>query len=227
MLDNLGLIDLLLGNYERAREQLLQSLQICRDIGDRAGEGETSYDLSLLFHHLGDNETACDYGQQSLRIAEQTGHWEMRGYALTHLGHALAALDRPAEAAAAYQSVVDLRREHGQSNLIVAPLAGLARIAMAQGDLAQARAHVQEILAHLKIQALGGTEEPARVYLTCYRVLQADQDPRAREILEKAYNWLQELAADIADKNLRRSLLENVTTHREVIEAWEEGKVED
>jgi hypothetical protein len=56
-----------------------------------------------------------------------------------------------------------------------------------------------------------------RIYLTCYRVLQANADPRAEEILCTAHNLLQERAAKIDDEELRRSYLENVAAHREIV----------
>jgi hypothetical protein len=99
-------------------------------------------------------------------------------------------------------------------------LAGLARVALAQDDLSQAQAHVQEILNHLEEGTLDGTYEPFRVYLTCYRVLETDGDPRAGEILATAYDLLQERAAKIKDEAMRCSFLENVPAHRELVEVW-------
>ncbi|MCI0478606.1 MAG: hypothetical protein L0Y55_20385, partial [Anaerolineales bacterium] len=61
-----------------------------------------------------------------------------------------------------------------------------------------------------------GTDEPFRIYLTCYRVLRANQDARADTILRTAQNLLQERAARISDETARRSFLENVPHHREL-----------
>jgi ADP-ribose pyrophosphatase YjhB (NUDIX family) len=58
--------------------------------------------------------------------------------------------------------------------------------------------------------------------LTCYRVLGADQDPRAEELLKTAHGLLQEQAAKITDEQLRHSFLENVATHRELVQAFEQ-----
>jgi hypothetical protein len=109
-----------------------------------------------------------------------------------------------------------------QPHLATEPLAGLALVALTQGDLAQARAHVEEILAHLESGSLDGTDEPFRVYLTCDRVLRANGDLRAEGLLETAHRLLQEEAARIADQALRRSFLENVAAHCEIVAAWNE-----
>lgn len=68
---------------------------------------------------------------------------------------------------------------------------------------------------------LYGLFDPMRVYLTCVHVLRANKDPRAAEILRSAHRMLQEWAAKIDDEELRRSFLENVPEHREIVEEWE------
>ena len=106
-------------------------------------------------------------------------------------------------------------------------MAGLARLCLAQGDLAQAQAHVEEILSYLEHRTLGNVHtlgEPMRVYLTCYRVLRANGDSRAQDILEAAHSLLQEGAARIGDEGERRSFLENVAAHREIVGAYAERK---
>jgi hypothetical protein len=77
---------------------------------------------------------------------------------------------------------------------------------------------VETILEQMRARpTLDGTDEPLRVYLTCYRVLSASQDPRAGEVLDAAYRLLQERATHIDDEDLRRSFLENVAAHREIV----------
>jgi hypothetical protein len=140
------------------------------------------------------------------------------------LGHVLARLGHPAEAANTYWQGLTLRREKGQHHLAVEPLAGLARVSLAHGDPTEALAHVGEILDYLQDHsALLGTLEPLRIYLTCYRVLLANEDGHAEEVLDAAYRLLQERAATIEDEDLRRSYLENVVVHREIAALWKKA----
>ncbi|MCP4537872.1 MAG: hypothetical protein GY832_12075, partial [Chloroflexi bacterium] len=67
---------------------------------------------------------------------------------------------------------------------------------------------------------LEGTTDPFGIYLTCCRVLQAVQDPRAQDVLNTAYDHLQQQAAKIDDAKLRHSFLENVVAHREIVAMW-------
>jgi class 3 adenylate cyclase/tetratricopeptide (TPR) repeat protein len=217
---HLGLLFHHLGDYGGARSYYEQALRIFREIGYRQGESETLAHLGLLHHHLGDNETAQEHSQSALRIAAELGNRRLQGSALTNLGRAQAGLGRWVEATDAYQRALDLRRELGQSKLALDSLAGLARISLSQGDLTQAQAHIDEILSYLEAKSLTGTKEPFRVYLTCYRVLAANRDPRAPAILNTAHSLLQERAAKIRDEGLRRIFLENAAAHREVESEW-------
>jgi hypothetical protein len=104
------------------------------------------------------------------------------------------------------------------------PLAGLARVSLAQGDLARALAYIEQILSYLDGSTLYGTAEPLRIYLTCYQVLDAVGDPRARAILTTAYQLLQEQTAKISDRDLRDSFLKNVPAHREILSEVAKGQ---
>jgi tetratricopeptide (TPR) repeat protein len=233
-LSNLGFASHIQGDYARAKVYYEQYLRICREIGDRRGEGIVLCNLGLLSHHLNDNRTAQEYSQQALLIAQDIDDHRVQGGALTHLGHALEGLGQWIEAAEAYRQALTLRREFDQPHMAMESLAGLAHVSLAQGELAQAQTQVEEILNYLETNTpstgpsassgqgsghgLEGTEEPFRIYLTCYHVLRANQDPRAQEILVTAHRLLQEQAAKISDEKMRRFFLENVAAHREIVE---------
>jgi tetratricopeptide (TPR) repeat protein len=195
-----------------------QALRIYCEIGAREAEGWGLAALSLLHHHLKDDEAAQDYSQRALFIAQELENHSLQGCALTNLGHALVELGRLSDAVEAYQQALILRRGSSQPHLATESLAGLVRVSLDLGALAQAQDQAEEILSHLKSSMLDGIDEPLRIYLTCYRALHANQDPRAQEILSTAHNLLQERAAKIGDEEMRRSFLENVTAHREIME---------
>ena len=178
------------------------------------------FNLSSLVHYLGDHQATREYSQQALSIAWEIGSRRTQGYALTSLGHALAGLGQLAEAGEFYQQALTLRHELGQHHLAMEDWAGLARISIAQGNSTQAQAYVEEILSYLQDHTLDGTEEPFQIYLTCYHVLNAHHDPRAQIVLKTAYHLLQEQAAKITSEEMRRSFLENVAAHREIVEEY-------
>jgi len=214
---NLGLVSTALGDYSRARDCAEQALSIFRQAGDRFNEGLALDILSYLFHHTGDNETAHRYAQQALRIMQEIGARGSEDYPLVSLGRALEGLGRLDEAADFYRRANALRQEWDRPSLAIEALAGAARVSLAQGDLAQAQDQIEEILQYLESNTLEGTDEPGRIYWTCYRVLRANQDPRARDLLETVHRLIQEKAAKISDEKKRRAFLENVATHREIV----------
>jgi tetratricopeptide (TPR) repeat protein len=159
--------------------------------------------------------------RQAQHLAEELGSRSSLGLALTHVGHALAGLERFADAEAVYQQALDLRRDLSEPGPALSPQAGLIRVYLAQGSPERAQTHLEAILRHLETSPdLAGLEEPFRIGLTCYRALQAGRDPRARPFLEKIHTLLHERTANISDPTLRRSFLENVSFHCDLVNAF-------
>jgi tetratricopeptide (TPR) repeat protein len=218
--NNLGLTHMQLGAYARAKAYFEQALSLWREVGDQQGEGLTLANLGLLYHNLGKNNRALGFLQQSLEIAVSLNNRSTEANALTSLGHVLSSLGDFEQADITYHKALRLRQDLGQPSLAQELLAGLARLHLTKGDLTQASAFVEDILSHPKADNIEGLDEPFLIFLICYRVLRASNDPRAQSILEKAYNLLQERVASITDEALRRSYLENVVAHREILAAW-------
>lgn len=61
------------GQLDNALQSLQTALQICREIGDKTGEGATLNNISLIHHARGDYDTALQYLQQSLAIRQEIG----------------------------------------------------------------------------------------------------------------------------------------------------------
>jgi tetratricopeptide (TPR) repeat protein len=173
--------------------------------------------LGLLDHHLGDNAAAQVVSRQAAQIMHQLGDRYYQAIALTVLGHALVGLAQWAAAVEYYQQALTLMRALQLDHRTVEPLAGLARAAQAQGRLIQAQSYVDEVLSLLAHGRLYGVGESVRVYLTCYHVLRANQDPRADTVLQAAHSILEEQAEKLEDTELQRTFLERVMAHCELV----------
>jgi tetratricopeptide (TPR) repeat protein len=225
-LGNLGVVYCDLGDYEAARQSHQRALDIRITIGDRWGEAVSLVNLGLVYHGLDDDQAARDHCQRALAIQQEIGDRRGQGYSLTYLGHALVGLGELESAAQAYDQATQLRREMKQYSLLIDDLAGLARIALAQGKSEQALEQVHDILAWIESYGSDGIEYPLQVYLTCHQVLSSTADgdqaalQSAHDILSKAHAALQEQAAGISDEALRHKFLENVRTNREIVNAW-------
>lgn len=216
-LNNLGLVLDELGRFSEGVACYRRALRLFEEIGYRRGEAYGFLYLGLTSHHLQDDASAYEYVGRSLQISKEIDERHCQGLALTVLGHVLVELGRLETAVTTYQQAISLRRKTGPAKFVIEPLAGLARVLWLQGEPAQAQAHVEEVLALLQNQSLGGPAVPLLVYLTCYRVLRDNDDARATAILQKARAQLQEKAAKIEDEDLRHSFLENLAVHQEIL----------
>jgi adenylate cyclase len=220
-LGNLGALSTRLGDYDRARSHFEQSLSIHREISDRQGESVELAHLGSLYGQLGAHEAARECSQQALLIAREVGNRRVEGYALGFLADSLVELGLLDEATTTYQQALALWRELGSAPLALEPLGGLARASLARDDPAQAQAYVEEILSALDESALRESDQALYAYLDCYRVLRALADPRADSILRTAHELLQARAARITDAELRRSFLEAIPAHEEIVREFE------
>lgn len=220
----LGFLDATLGNYQAALLNHERSRQISREVGDVHQESHALHNLCVANYMLGNLATADANGQQALAIAQQHQIVEAEAYALNHRGYVLAALGRLAEAQAAFEQACAGWKAVGHQALAIEARSGLAHVVFQRGNLVQAQAVVDEILSFLAENTLEGTDEPFRVYLTCYKTLKANQDPRAFSLLKTAYETLQEQAMKITDQALRTSFLNDVAVNRELIKVWQEAE---
>ena len=183
---------------------------------------------SLLRHQMGDQQAALEYSQQAMENIRNFPKHNLRPDGLIVHGHVLASLGKLQEAEIAYQNAVTSANETHRPRHAMEALAGLAQVAMARDGPEN---YIEQILVYLETEtpALGhpldGTMEPFRIYLTCYQVLIANQDPRAPEILSDAYNLLQKRASNINDDELRDCFLHNVTANREIVSEFERGNI--
>ena len=77
------------------------------------------------------------------------------------------------------------------------------------------------ILQYLDEYTLDGVEDRFQIYLTCFRILDAVGDPRAREFLANAYHLLQVQTDGIKDATIRESFLINVPSNRNLAMEFE------
>lgn len=212
---NLGWIYLDQGAYEQARAAFHEALTIARTIRARGEEGWILASMALLAYVQSDYATARKHSLDALEMAQTSGESSTEGDAWTCLGHALAGMNLLAEATKAYTQACELWREMEMESRLVEAQAGLAQVALKQGNLGQAMDYVEKIMLYRDDnEAFAGADQPFFIFLTCYEVLHACEDSRAEDIKHAAQNLLVQQADCIADPELRRSFFERVRTNR-------------
>ncbi len=217
---NYGKLFWLLGDRPKASEYINQALHICRQTGDRRSEGSATRFKGLIALHEGDRSTAKQYFHQALEINLEIGDRQTAFQTRSGLGRVLTNQGQYAEAIEILQEI--LAPSEGSPDSAPETRAWLACALLGQGNLPQAAAYIEILVETMETRVLTFLEEPFRLYLICYQVLQANQDPRAWNVLDKAYALLQEQAANIRDEELRKSFMENVPANRELVIEWNE-----
>lgn len=217
-LGNLGSGWLGLGDHAQAQRHLEESLQLARSVGDLATQPNALTNLSVLALRQGDDALALAYAQTALDIAITVKSPEFEAIAQHSLGNAELALGRYDAATAAY------RRAHAIAATLCNAtrydaLAGLARVALAQNNLAAAMRSVEELLTPDR-KSLEAAEMPHLIRWTCHQALARAGDPRSGPLLEAAQDKLLTAAATISDAALRESFLRNVPEHHAIMTAW-------
>jgi class 3 adenylate cyclase/tetratricopeptide (TPR) repeat protein len=219
MLNNLGETERTLGNYEASFEVFQAGRRICAEIGQRLADAYMLCNIAHVTLQRGDAAESLAWAGQSSELADRLGDRDLQAALANVSGHALAALGRLDEAEERYRASAALFRAIGRTTMPYEPLAGLARVALARGDVAAARATVDEIVAHFDGGgSVDGTEDPLWIHLTCHDVLAAAGAPRAREFLERGHALLQQRSAAL-DAGERDAFLGNVPTHRRIVAA--------
>jgi tetratricopeptide (TPR) repeat protein len=153
-------------------------------------------------------------------MAQAISYHPTQAEASVYLGHARLAQGDLDAAASAYRRAVQLNQEGKRLSRVMEGRAGLARVALARGDLATAAAEVEAILRQMGEGGSDGVLELSLVYLTCYRVLAALADSRAAAVLEAGYRELRTRAERIQDAGTRRRFLEEIPAHRQLAALW-------
>ncbi len=218
---NQGVGWMALGDLEQGRRDLDAALHMLRANGQRDMEGAALGELSRLALWQGDETRALSLARSALEIAEATKARVGEVKAMLRLGDAELSLGRLGAAVQAYTRARARALEIDSPRQFDA-CAGLARVALAEGNVSAALAAVQPVLDHV---AIGGelkllTDAPTWIELTCHQVLACAGDPHATQWLARAHAALMTEADAISDASLRKGYLHNVPFHREVVVAW-------
>jgi predicted ATPase/DNA-binding SARP family transcriptional activator len=220
----LGQLALQVGDWPLAQAYAGRSAAVVGETGETVHASEIHSLLALLNHYQDREEAAIEEARLAVSEATvQQNDPRIMSAALVCLGKALGR-SRPEEALAAFRQAVTVTLAAGQPYAAADARAGMARIALTQGDLTEALAQVTAVLEILDApeppNTLDGSLEPLSIYWTCYQVLcAAGDETRAQAVLREAYQLLQTRAGRL-EGDWRCSFLEKVPASRAIATAW-------
>lgn len=211
-----------LGLYQAADQQLAQAMQLAQVMGTRYNQALTLGEQSILENGRGNYQSALTLLQEAATIADQLDLDLLKGriarltaIAYCHLGWFSEGLTFYKEALARYSGV--------PAYFKIEAMAGLAYCFQEIGDDAAAKVYSREVHAYLAmdLEKIYMLNNPFETYLNCYHVLQAQQNPQAFSLLDRAYTLLQSYADKIDNAQQRRSFLENVAVNRKIMQVYQ------
>ncbi len=219
---NEGYACLLLGLYKLGRTSLEQALEQAEAIGARRPRAYILQNLGYAYFRSGDGRTARQILDRSLVDMVAVDDAYGRAATLNYMGYVLEQSGDIPGAVRRYEEARGIFIDLGVPGPGVDVWAGLARCALAQGRLDDARRHATEIWHHLAEHGTKGTENPVWIYQTCADIFDALNEPeQTRAAVEAGYGELTDRAEKISDPEWRKSFLENVPEHRAITELWE------
>jgi class 3 adenylate cyclase/predicted ATPase len=220
-LGNIGWVCGMLGDFADARTYHEQALIIAREIGSIYQETYNLLNLSRVAEIQRKADEAVKYAFDAMELSKKAGDKTAEAWAYLYLGHSYSLRTQIEEAKTAFEAALIIRRELGQSSLATEPMAGLIQVALQSNDIFLAKKLMEELIGYLDQEAiLDGTEEPLRVYLLCYEVLERIEDPRSIQILDKAMQLLEAQVSKFNDEQSRRRYIDNVPWRRAIEQTW-------
>ncbi len=208
----------LLGDWPQAQRHAEAALQADRDIGVPYNEAADICMLSQCAREQGDAAAALAHAEATLAIYTRLSDRFGQAMAWGHVGEARGEAGDWAGALAAFEAALALFETGDYAEHTRATLAHLAQAHLECGNSRLALPLAERLLSD--VEQADQQENGIFVAFTCHRVLAALRDPRAAGLLTDAHNALQKRAAHIEDTTVRARMLDGISTHRAIVEAW-------
>ncbi len=146
VLDELGLLQQLTGDYPAATASLAEAIELFRDLGDRPGQAYARNHLGLVQADTADYPAAAANHRQALALARDAGDQLAEAVSLTDLGMVQQLTGDYPAAIASYQQALPLLRSTGSKYDEADALSELGWVWRLTGDYAAAAADQRQAL---------------------------------------------------------------------------------
>jgi predicted ATPase/DNA-binding SARP family transcriptional activator len=208
-------IYLLLGTYEQAREHVLISLEITRQLGNKVQEAYVLFRYARILERLGQMEEAERTYRPAIISLKHLHFTAELKQALLDWGDFLLRTGRLAEAEINFNEALIINRNVDYLRLTTQ--AKLAQVYLAQNKAPAALALADEVWQAVEPTGGRGLPFPIHTLVECYTVFQAHGgDGRAGDALHLAAAVMKRTAVAIEDPKMRASFLNNVPVNQQL-----------
>jgi len=209
------------GDPWQARNEAERALRIARIINNLKLECVALLQLASACRFSGDIEIAQAHNRYAIIIARQTQDVSLIASAQVALASSLEFPSEWQEAKDTYEQVLSsTQNSQLLSTISLLAHAGMARFYLHQNDFPSAIAQIEHILYQVKNPYQIPFPEVVDILWTCWKVLVSMNDLRAKAILSDSYQVILHQVSNTSDINIKRSFLEKVNVHREIIQTW-------
>jgi eukaryotic-like serine/threonine-protein kinase len=215
-LANAGVSLMELGQQEDAETQTRKVWAIVERMGLNYLKGQILYSLSNILAYRGCLDEARDFGERAIKWTNDNNDQYFGSYArlymsvIEHLAKNYPAAERHARDA--------MEMLANNPTLLPFALALLARAFHGQGRVVEALSRARE--AYTQLEALGQVQDgESTIRLALAECLAASSDlVTAKQVIEKAIEWLRKRASSIDIPDWRRSFLTRIPEHACILE---------
>jgi len=216
-----AVIQLFLGQWDEALRHMEQAHELVHASGNQRLQASVLNNLGVILWRLGHYERARTRYEQAYRLMNEVKDQRGLGITLLNLGTLASDHGQYEKALDYFQRVFDLLNLVGLKGLEIETLSEQSRTHLGLGQLSQALDCSTRAIGILEAER-GIATEAQRFYFTHFQILKANQRMgEAKIYVQKAYDELQRVAAEIREETLRKSFLENVQTNSQIVRAWE------
>ena len=204
-----------MGQYEQFQTYQAKAFQYLQNAKVKSIQCKTLSELGL-FHYLNKQYSpAIENIELSIQMAREIREARQLGYALVRYGLCLVGLADLSSAKRAFHEALEIQNRLGLKTRSLGAIAGLADVAMKEGDQVQAVVFATQIFDHLQDNELDKTDDTLLILMSGFRVFQSVDDAKATRFLRLAHRQLQKRAETLEDHHLENSFW-SVPLHAEI-----------
>ncbi len=212
---HLGQAQRTLGDFKIARALLEEALAFYLSIGDLRHEAHCLYHLGFLYYRLADTELALTYLEEALVVLRDLNDPWALIHTLNYAAWVLTDIGQLTQAQNYLEEILTTEHNTDHKTLNPETLVHLARVSFGSHNLASALLLGQQALAIIDSYGPTIAEHPVMIYLTCYHIFQAQQDPKqAQNVLSQGQDYLQNQLEQVKDPALQYNYLNHIAENR-------------
>ncbi len=146
LLNSLGAVCWNIGSYEEALSYYQGALEICRNMGNKIGEGITLSGMGVVYLSLRKYEDALKCNQEALNILNPAGDQKVEGYILNSIANVYYEMSDYHRAWKYYQESLRIRKELSDKKGEAWVLHNLGRVYRSLENYEEAKKHYQRAL---------------------------------------------------------------------------------